>query len=135
MFIVEVGNEDLTVAVIKNENGTYDVLANDVVRHPGCDPEAAMRALGNYLHSALYQVEAAKPKVAPEHLTSSKTEWHDWFCWYPVYSIEYGWVWLRHLNRKAIPENYVSPVRCRKVSEKLSETLTGCWHRIPDCCP
>lgn len=55
--IVEVGTDDTLVAVVKNEQGSYDVFANGVKRHPDCEPEAAMRALGNYLHNALCQLE------------------------------------------------------------------------------
>jgi hypothetical protein len=29
---------------------TYEIVVDGVVRHPGCDPEAVMRALGTYLH-------------------------------------------------------------------------------------
>jgi len=30
--------------------GRYGVFVDDVLRHPDCDPESVMRALGHYLH-------------------------------------------------------------------------------------
>lgn len=26
--------------------------------------------------------------------------WHKWFAWHPVDTIDYGWVWLRKVNRR-----------------------------------
>lgn len=63
-----------------------------------------------------------------------KREWHTWWAWYPVYSIQYGWVLFRYLHRKQIPDDYVD-MRYPWVvswSEKFSEKITGCWHRVPD---
>lgn len=31
---------------------TYDVVVDGVVKHPKCQPEDAIRALGHYLHTA-----------------------------------------------------------------------------------
>lgn len=66
-----------------------------------------------------------------------KSNWHDWFAWYPVYSIEYGWVWLRWLRRKQIPADYKCPIHpaYKRWGESIGEYLTGCWHRIPDLGP
>lgn len=66
---------------------------------------------------------------------TSKSEWHDWFAWYPVYSVEYGWVWLRWLHRKEIPADYKDRAVYKEVSAILCEKLTNCWHRIPDHAP
>ena len=30
----------------------------------------------------------------------SLKEWHAWFAWYPVWTIEYKWVWLETVNRR-----------------------------------
>lgn len=59
--------------------------------------------------------------------------WHTWFAWYPVCTIEVGWVWLRRVKRKQIPPDFTCTWQ-RPMSLKLSEWLTGCWHRIPDEC-
>lgn len=66
---------------------------------------------------------------------TNKAEWHDWFCWYPVHSIEYGWVWLRWVHRKAIPKDYVDQAEYKHVGALITEHLTGCWHRIPERAP
>lgn len=63
---------------------------------------------------------------------TNKLEWHKWFCWYPVYSVEYGWVWLRFWDRKQVPQDYVDRARKKAVSARFSEWATGYWHRIPD---
>ncbi len=66
--------------------------------------------------------------------------WHWWFAWYPVVSIEYGLVWLRWLRRKKIPAGWERPKRDAPLTHRFfawaplrfSEWATGCWHRIPD---
>lgn len=61
--VVDVGDDTHNVQVIRTADSTYDVVSNGVVRHPHCDAESAMRALGHYLHGALLKVEIAQPPV------------------------------------------------------------------------
>ena len=49
----ECGDTSKDVEVYRDAAGTYHVLSGGVVRHPGCSPEDAMRALGWYLNSSL----------------------------------------------------------------------------------
>lgn len=62
---------------------------------------------------------------------TNKAEWHTWFAWHPVYSIEVGWVWLMMVDRKQIPANYERHYKL-SFAEQVSEAITGCWHRIPE---
>lgn len=57
-IVVEVRHQGKTVSVEKRviavtmdyEIVEYDVLVDGQVKHPKCEPEAAMRALAHYLH-------------------------------------------------------------------------------------
>ena len=44
------------ITVQRDNNGSYDVLHGDEIKHPDCGAEGAMRALGHYLHSANYSL-------------------------------------------------------------------------------
>lgn len=59
-------------------------------------------------------------------------DWHKWFAYYPVYTPEYGTVWLRTVIRKSIPSGYVDHNANKSWAQQVSESMTGCWHRIPD---
>jgi hypothetical protein len=47
---VEMANGNPLI-VERRGDGKYDVIVADVVRHPGCDAESVMHALGHYIHS------------------------------------------------------------------------------------
>lgn len=55
--IVDVEAPDNHIQVFRLENGKYNVVNNDTVRHPECDPESAMRALGFYLNGVGFRLE------------------------------------------------------------------------------
>jgi hypothetical protein len=45
---------------LPREELVYDVRVNDVNLHPGCDAEAAMRALAHYLQGESYRLQKAQ---------------------------------------------------------------------------
>lgn len=47
--IIEVRHKGKTITV-RGDDDTYTVFVDGVVRHPGCDGTAVMRALATYLH-------------------------------------------------------------------------------------
>jgi len=49
-IIVDVRHKGKDVIVFKETSGAYHVVVDKVVRHPHVDADAAMRALGFYLH-------------------------------------------------------------------------------------
>lgn len=55
--IVCVENSSTTVEVFRDAHGRYQVFRDGVHRHPNCSAEDALRALGHYLHRALYDVD------------------------------------------------------------------------------
>jgi len=59
-------------------------------------------------------------------------QWQSWFAWYPVYTFKLGWVWLRTVSRKQIPEGYVTQQLNPPLGQLLSEAFTKCWYRIPE---
>src|SRR5574343_612703 len=64
-------------------------------------------------------------------IRADRHEWHYWFAWYPVVTVEYGLVWLRWLNRKTIPADFVETwIFHKPLSLRIGEFLTGYWHRI-----
>ena len=54
--LIEVGEDDDIIQVIKHDTGLYSVARKGVVRHPNGSHEDAMRALSVYLHDALYKL-------------------------------------------------------------------------------
>lgn len=56
-IVVEVETSKAHVIVVRDTQNLYHVARDAVLRHPGCDAEAAIRALGFYLQGALYQQE------------------------------------------------------------------------------
>jgi hypothetical protein len=44
------------VGYYKEEVVTYEVVVDGVVKHPKCEPEDVIRALGHYMHCATKQV-------------------------------------------------------------------------------
>lgn len=56
-IIAEVESSSGNIIVSKNERGNYDVIHNDVIRHPNCSSDAAIRALSSYLQGALFKLE------------------------------------------------------------------------------
>lgn len=61
-ILIEVGDDNDIVQVIKHDTGTYSVTRKGVVRHPHGSAEDAMRALSVYLHDALYKLDKLTPK-------------------------------------------------------------------------
>lgn len=57
-IVVEIETATQVVSVQK-EGEVYEVWSDGVLRHPGCDADGALRALGTYLHSALYKLDKA----------------------------------------------------------------------------
>ena len=57
------------VTVKRNELGKYDVSYNNVVKHPHCTAEDAIRVMATYLYEAQYQLEKLKKSQAPEHVS------------------------------------------------------------------
>ena len=33
----------------------------------------------------------------------TRTPWHEWFAWRPVFTDDRGWVWLRRIWRRHVP--------------------------------
>lgn len=56
-LIVDVDADKQHIQVVRTESGHYDVINNGTVRHPSCDAESAMRALGFYLNGISYKLE------------------------------------------------------------------------------
>ena len=54
--LIEVGEDDDLIQVIKHVNGMYSVARKGIIRHPNSTAEDAMRALSVYLHDALYKL-------------------------------------------------------------------------------
>lgn len=48
IVIVETLIKHQLIKIVKNDNDRFDVYNNDILRHPNCDAEAAMRALAWY---------------------------------------------------------------------------------------
>lgn len=56
-LIVEVDIPDNHIQVVRIDTNKYNVIRNNEVRHPDCDPETAMRALGFYLQGIGHKLE------------------------------------------------------------------------------
>lgn len=54
--VVDVEVDATRVLVVRDANGQYHVARDGKLRHPGCNADSAMAALGVYLHSALYKL-------------------------------------------------------------------------------
>ena len=60
--IVEVvdGDDRAVYCVVKTDDGVYHVIADGVSRHTPCSADDAMRALANYLQSAVFELHRIK---------------------------------------------------------------------------
>lgn len=56
-IIIDVDADNQRIQVVRNEDNTYNVINNDVVRHPNCDAESAMRALGFYINGLGHKLQ------------------------------------------------------------------------------
>ncbi len=63
--------------------------------------------------------------------TEPVADWQLWWAWYPVCSIDWGWVWMAWVIRKPIPQGYVDPrdPNAKHFGEEFSQKLTGRWYR------
>ncbi|MBU9200193.1 hypothetical protein KTD31_02080 [Burkholderia multivorans] len=53
-LVVQVETADTEIEVLRAADGRYHVVRDGVNRHPDASAEDVMRALGNYLQSALH---------------------------------------------------------------------------------
>jgi len=49
-IVIDVRHKGKDVVVFKENNGTYHVVVDTIVRHPHADADTIIRALGFYLH-------------------------------------------------------------------------------------
>lgn len=61
--IVEIEQNCINLIVKQKVNGNFDVIVDDVVRHPDCDCFAVMRALAHYLNSYAYSYDKFMKKT------------------------------------------------------------------------
>lgn len=54
--IVEVDSAFGLIRVIKTDEGQYNVVCGGEVKHPNCDSEGALRALGHYIASLSHKL-------------------------------------------------------------------------------
>jgi hypothetical protein len=60
-LVVEAEEGGESVRVYRDAQGVYHVFRNGEVKHTPCSAEDAMRALGFYLHGALYKASKCSP--------------------------------------------------------------------------
>lgn len=53
--------------------------------------------------------------------------WHGWFAWFPVYTLDRQWQWLSTVIRKRIPEDYP---QLRHVTAHWFQPTW--WYRTPE---
>jgi len=62
-IIVDVEQECIKLIVQQKDDNLFDVIVDDVVRHPDCDCFAVMRALAHYLNSYAYSYDKLMKKT------------------------------------------------------------------------
>lgn len=74
--IVDIQEGGTSIQVVKDA-GEYFVFNGDQLRHPHCDADAAIRALGHYLNGFVYQHEkqlAAQRQLQKSQDSSSSSD-------------------------------------------------------------
>lgn len=61
-IIVEIDFMGSQLVVMKKENGLYDVMVGDEIKHPDKNADGALAALGHYLHSLDYKLSKLENK-------------------------------------------------------------------------